>query len=84
MYRTLCLGMEGHDVCILQATLNSSSPQSAPLTIDGIFWSKTMARVKDFQRENQLDVDGIVGPCTLRALTYFDALRTAGNWPGVG
>src|ERR1700722_10528982 len=64
MYRTLCLGMEGHDVCILQATLNSSSSQSAPLTIDGIFWSRTMARVKDFQRENQLDVDGIVGPIT--------------------
>jgi hypothetical protein len=29
-------------------------------------------------------VDGIVGPCTLRALTYFDALRVAGKWPGVG
>lgn len=29
-----------------------------------------------------LKVDGILGPCTLRALTYFDALRAAGKWPG--
>lgn len=28
-----------------------------------------------------LQVDGIVGPCTLRALTYFDALKAAGKWP---
>jgi hypothetical protein len=28
-------------------------------------------------------VDGIVGPCTLRALTYFDAMKTARKWPGV-
>lgn len=31
-----------------------------------------------------LQVDGILGPCTLRALTYFDAMRVAGKWPGVG
>jgi hypothetical protein len=30
-----------------------------------------------------LVTDGIVGPCTLRALTYFDALREAGKWPGI-
>lgn len=29
-----------------------------------------------------LKIDGIVGPCTLRALTYFDALRVAGKWLG--
>jgi hypothetical protein len=31
-----------------------------------------------------LKVDGIAGPCTLRALTYFDAVRGAGKWPGIG
>ncbi|MER9565814.1 hypothetical protein [Mesorhizobium sp. M0571] len=30
-----------------------------------------------------LKIDGIVGPCTLRALTHFDAMRSAGSWPGV-
>lgn len=30
-----------------------------------------------------LKEDGIVGPCTLRGLTYFDGLREAGKWPGV-
>ncbi|MBV7548332.1 hypothetical protein KW849_18785 [Pseudomonas sp. PDM26] len=30
----------------------------------------------------QLKVDGILGPCTLRALTYFVALHKAGKWPG--
>jgi hypothetical protein len=29
-----------------------------------------------------LRVDGLVGPCTLRALTLFDAIRADGNWPG--
>ena len=29
-----------------------------------------------------LILDGIVGPCTLRALSYFDSLRSEGKWPG--
>ena len=65
MLKTLTVGMKGHDVAILQARLNSSLPGAATaLAIDGIFWSKTQGRVKDFQREYQLDADGIVGPLT--------------------
>lgn len=56
---------------------------------------KSRSTVRAMQaRFNQLGVeaavgramvtDGLVGPCTLRALTYFDALRAAGKWPGVG
>ncbi|MGO8255571.1 hypothetical protein ACC792_31990 [Rhizobium ruizarguesonis] len=31
-----------------------------------------------------LNLDGFVGPCTLRALSYFTALKDEEKWPGVG
>src|SRR5262249_28497005 len=34
------------------------------LRVDGIFGSKTLARVKEFQKNNGLRVDGVVGPKT--------------------
>jgi N-acetylmuramoyl-L-alanine amidase len=36
--------------------------------IDGIYGSKTVAAVKKFQQKNNLTVDGIAGPNTLKAL----------------
>jgi hypothetical protein len=53
----------------LQALLNARGPTSLPeLDEDGIFGPKTMARVMEFQRNNGLQVDGIVGPQTWGAL----------------
>ncbi|WP_446666606.1 C40 family peptidase [Flexivirga sp. B27] len=41
------------------------------LAVDGIFGTRTLAKVKSFQRTHGLAVDGIVGPLTWRALGGF-------------
>lgn len=55
----------GNDVRWLQVELNNHGYQ---LIVDGIFGTKTDAAVRDFQRENGLVVDGIVGPATMAKL----------------
>ena len=67
MFRTLAIGMKGPGVSAMQSRLNAAV-SGTPLAIDGIFWSKTERRVKQFQSENQLKVDGIVGPRTWEKL----------------
>jgi N-acetylmuramoyl-L-alanine amidase len=76
MFKTLSIGMKGHDVAVLQAGLNISLPDASPLAVDGIFWTLTQGRVKEFQRQNQLKTDGIVGPLT------WGKLLEAGSDPG--
>lgn len=56
----LKLGSIGNEVKAIQEKLN--------LKIDGIFGSITEEAVKDFQRTNGLEVDGIVGANTLSKL----------------
>ena len=56
----LKLGSRGNDVKLLQEKLN--------LKVDGIFGPLTEKAVKDFQRSNGLEVDGIVGADTLSKL----------------
>lgn len=56
----LKLGSRGNEVKALQEKLN--------LKADGIFGSLTEEAVKDFQRSNGLEVDGIVGANTLSKL----------------
>ncbi len=72
MDRILTIGATGADVIELQVALNRHPPtQLPPLKTDGIFGLKTSARVKEFQRNNGLQIDGIVGSKTwmkLRAL----------------
>lgn len=68
MFKTLAIGMKGPDVSALQSRLNAASTGGTPLAIDGVFWSKTERRVKQFQEANQLKVDGIVGPRTWERL----------------
>ncbi len=61
----LKMGQTGNDVIYLQSRLNFVG---SSLKTDGIFGSKTEAAVKQFQRENNLKVDGIVGPNTWSVL----------------
>ena len=56
----LKLGSKGNEVKLLQEKLN--------LKTDGIFGPLTEEAVKDFQRSNGLEVDGIVGDNTLSKL----------------
>lgn len=66
-YPTLRQGNRGSYVKLLQGLLESNL---APVgTIDGIFGNKTASAVRSFQQNNNLSVDGIVGPVTWNALT---------------
>ena len=56
----LKLGSRGNEVKVLQEKLN--------LKADGIFGPLTEEAVKDFQRSNGLEVDGVVGTNTLSKL----------------
>lgn len=61
-YRILRRGMRGNDVKILQSKLQSLGYDVGP--IDGIFGPRTERAVINFQRDNRIKVDGIVGPQT--------------------
>lgn len=58
--QTLRLGSRGNDVKILQRALN--------LYDDGIFGNLTLERVREFQKENGLNPDGVVGDKTWEKL----------------
>ena len=64
----LKLGSRGNEVRALQEKLN--------LKADGIFGPLTEEAVKDFQRSNGLEVDGIVGANTLSKLNLSVNKRT--------
>ena len=64
----LKLGSRGNEVKVLQEKLN--------LKADGIFGPLTEEAVKDFQRSNGLEVDGIVGADTLSKLNLLVNKRT--------
>lgn len=64
--RTLRQGATGSDVNSLQSTLLKLGYN--PGSIDGIFGLKTVQAVKQFQKDNSLIADGIVGPVTWQAL----------------
>ena len=64
----LKLGSRGNEVKVLQEKLN--------LKADGIFGLLTEEAVKDFQRSNGLEVDGIVGADTLSKLNLSVNKRT--------
>ena len=59
-------GSSGSQVRTLQTKLNNWGYNCG--TVDGIFGSKTLAAVKQFQKNNGLTVDGIVGAKTAAAL----------------
>ena len=65
-YKQVAYGSQGDDVKSLQEKLNNNGYK---LDVDGIFGVKTQAAVKDYQKKNNLAVDGIVGTNTWGALT---------------
>lgn len=62
---TLRQGDSGAAVSELQQLLNA---KAIKITVDGIFGDETRAAVVQFQQQNGLVVDGIVGPQTWQAL----------------
>lgn len=75
--RTLRLGSRGTDVMEIQALLRKIGYNPGP--IDGIFGEQTRQAVINFQRDNNLTPDGVIGPNTYNRLnplllgydTYF-------------
>lgn len=65
-YNQVGYGSKGSDVQKLQELLNQNGYN---LDTDGIFGSNTQNAVKEYQQENGLTVDGIVGKNTWGALT---------------
>lgn len=68
MPQTLSLGAVGAAVSELQKALNQLPTKLAKLTADGVFGPKTRSRVVEFQGDNGLETDGIVGPITWEKL----------------
>lgn len=80
MPKMLSYGAVGQDVRDMQSALNKHRPSAlAPLAVDGIFGSRGLARVKEFQGNKQLTVDGIVGPNTWNKLLTTDPTKIAGR-----
>lgn len=66
----LAKGSRGDDVKIVQMML----------MVDGIFGPATEKAVKQFQKDNGLPADGVVGPYTWRALLKEKPAPVEGNW----
>ena len=72
-YKQVGYGSKGSDVTELQKLLNKNG---YTLDEDGKFGPKTQAAVKDYQKNNSLAVDGIVGNNTWGALTKVSTPST--------
>ena len=75
--RLLRIGSSGPDVVGLQAELNRAGADPR-VEADGRFGPRTRAAVLEFQRNNGLDADGVVGPLTWSVL---DAAAGGGEGP---
>lgn len=64
--QVLKTGMQGSAVNQLQKDLGFLGYKVGP--VDGIFGWQTLAAVKQFQKNNGLQIDGIVGPKTAQAI----------------
>ena len=76
MPSTIRYGSTGPDVVELQTKLNLRPPTLLPpLITDGIFGQNTKTRVIEFQGNNKLERDGIVGPLTWSAVNAVNPTR---------
>ena len=74
-FPVLRIGSFGEYVRLLQRALNVAPSQLPKLNPDAQFGPKTNSRVAEFQRQNSLVQDGVVGPITWGELQPFlDAL----------
>lgn len=64
--KVLSYGQTGNDVKTLQRILNNT--ENCNLEIDGSFGNKTKSCVLKYQKNHNLDTDGIVGPLTCKSL----------------
>ncbi|HEX3152411.1 MAG TPA: cellulase family glycosylhydrolase [Gemmataceae bacterium] len=79
MPRTVRLLANGDDIKFLQQRLNERPPSALPaLPINGIFDAATDARVREYQTDNALFTDGIVGPITWSSLLGHSVVETPG------
>jgi peptidoglycan hydrolase-like protein with peptidoglycan-binding domain len=65
--KTLRINSKGTQVMVLQWLLNHTTGYASGI-VDGIFGTKTLAAVRQFQQANGLTVDGIVGKNTWKKL----------------
>jgi peptidoglycan hydrolase-like protein with peptidoglycan-binding domain len=70
-------GDRGAAVEDVQRRLRALGADIGPSGVDGVFFGATLAAVRAFQREHDLDEDGSVGPATWAALV--DATFTLGD-----
>lgn len=75
-YATIKYGSSGSDVAALQKKLNENGYD---LQVDGRFGSATRSAVKDYQKQQGLTVDGIVGSATWGSLLHSDRTDGAGS-----
>lgn len=74
---TLRRGSEGWQVKRLQKLLRLHNLFPEPALVDGDFGEITDAAVRAFQELNDLEVDGVVGPMTWRALVRVESAVAA-------
>jgi g-D-glutamyl-meso-diaminopimelate peptidase len=66
---TLSIGSRGPDVKLVQSLLTKIGYDPGP--VDGIYGDKTRQAVLEFQIDNRLPPDGVVGPLTWRLFDKF-------------
>ena len=69
--RILRNGVEGEDVKEYQEMLIQAGGDLSPWGADGDFGDTTEIETRELQRKLQIDVDGEVGPQTIKALTEY-------------
>jgi hypothetical protein len=83
--RTLRFRSSGDDVTFLQERLSARAPTARPLlTPDGKFGAKTRARVQEYQGNNALTVNWIVGPLTWGSLADLGSGIARAVYDGLG